>query len=103
MKDYMGSVAINNKARVAGFTSPRGNLVAFWHLDNQQPLGYHRLHDVGGIAVSHDQEHFVISNSSGQIRHIHALTFQETREKRLELPGIHWDNHLLSAHITDTA
>lgn len=100
MNDYMGSVAINHKSRIAGFTSPRGNIVAFWDIDHQQLKGYHALKDVCGIAVTDDQQHFVISNSFGQLRQLDAITLKENIEKRISLDHLRWDNHLLLANIT---
>ncbi|MDZ7925436.1 MAG: DUF1513 domain-containing protein [Marinagarivorans sp.] len=94
LQDYMGSVAINSAAGVAGFTSPHGDLAVFWHLVSGIFAGYHELHDACGIAVSGDQEHFVLSNSAGQLRFIHALTLQENPQRRLAFAGLHWDNHL---------
>ncbi|MCD8523469.1 MAG: DUF1513 domain-containing protein [Saccharospirillaceae bacterium] len=94
--DYMGSVAVHNSERVAAFSSPRGNLVAFWHLDRGELLGYHAFHDVCGLTVSHDQRYFVLSNSAGQLRRINARTLQEQPGLRLQIPAMHWDNHMIS-------
>ncbi len=99
MDDYMGSVAINHQQRIAGFTSPRGNIVCFWDIDNQRFKGYHTLNDVCGIAVTDDQQHFVISNSFGQLRQLDAATLKENKEKRKTFEGLRWDNHLLIAKI----
>lgn len=96
MDDYMGSVAINQKHRLAGFTSPRGNVVAFWDIDRQQLAGYHQLKDVCGLAVTPDQRHFIISSSFGQIRKLNAATLKEDRAARIQLSGTQWDNHLLA-------
>ncbi|MCG8313906.1 MAG: DUF1513 domain-containing protein [Pseudomonadales bacterium] len=95
MNDYAGSVAINRKSRVVGFTSPRGNIAVFWHLDSRDYIGYHGLHDVCGLAVSLDQNYFLISNSNGQLRHLDSVTLKEDKSKRLNMPDTHWDNHLL--------
>ena len=94
--DYMGSVAVHNGERIAGFSSPRGNLVAFWHLDRYELLGYHAFHDVCGLTVSHDQRCFVLSSSTGQLRRIDAKTLQEQPGLRLQIPAMHWDNHMIS-------
>ncbi len=96
MNDYVGSVAINSTNRVAGFTSPKGNLVAFWHIDRGSFVGYHRLQDVCGICVTGDASEFVISNSNGQLRFINATTLKEVEEKRLTFSNTRWDNHLTS-------
>ena len=95
MQDYIGSVAIHPDLRIAGFTSPRGNLTAFWSIDDGRFMGYHRLHDACGIAISNDQKHFVLSSSSGQIRFITANNLTEVKNKRQHYPGTQWDNHLL--------
>lgn len=99
MKDYVGSVAINSRARVAGFTSPRGNVAAFWNIDDLTCVGYHQLQDVCGIAVTSDQQDFLITNSFGELRHLNARTLKENPSKRLRLSSTHWDNHLLVAKI----
>lgn len=97
MNDYMGSVAINPFSQIAGFTSPRGNLAAFWYLQDGQFVGYHQLHDVCGICLSADKQSFVLSNSRGQIRHLDAHNLQEKRPQRIQLDHVRWDNHLTTA------
>jgi len=96
--DYVGSTAICNESRLAGFASPRGNLAAFWHIDSGELAGYHQLRDVCGIAVSRDRHAFVLSNSFGELRELDASTLQERRDRRVKLPGYRWDNHLLVTH-----
>jgi len=98
--DYMGSVAINEKERLAGFSSPRGDLVGFWHIDSGQLAGYHAFHDVCGLSVSQDQQYFILSNSAGEIRRISALSLQENRQLRQQFDGMHWDNHLFSVALS---
>lgn len=99
MNDYMGSVAINNLSRIAGFTSPRGNIVTFWHIDSGEFIGYHSLRDVCGIAVSVDQRNFIVSNSFGQLRQLDAKTLTEDKGRRQQIPGMRLDNHLLLVDV----
>jgi hypothetical protein len=94
MKDYVGSVTINQLTHIAGFASPRGNLVVFWDIKQNRLAGYHKLNDVCGITVSADQRHFVISNSSGQLRMLDARSLKENVHLRQHHPGQRWDNHL---------
>lgn len=94
LHDYIGSVTINPRSRTAGFTSPKGNVAIFWHLDSQQLLGWHSLHDVCGIAVNRDHSRFVLTSGAGQLRQLDAFSLKEIPEARLNLPGVHWDNHL---------
>ncbi|WNO10640.1 DUF1513 domain-containing protein [Teredinibacter sp. KSP-S5-2] len=99
LKDYMGSVAINGSSRLAGFTSPRGNLAVFWDIDTGGFKGYHSFDDVCGIALSRSESHFILSSSSGQIRQLDAYTLQENKKNRLHTPGMHWDNHLIQITV----
>lgn len=96
LDDYMGSVAIHNDTRLAAFTSPKGNLAMFWHLDDLSLQGYHVFHDVCGLTVSQDNKYFVLSNSAGKIRQINARTLKIDKQKSLNFPGTSWDNHMLS-------
>lgn len=99
LNDYMGSVKVNNQSRIAAFSSPKGNLVLFWHLDDLSLQGFHSFHDVCGLTVSQDNKHFVLSNSAGKIRQINARTLKEDSTRRLYFPNTHWDNHMLSATL----
>ena len=99
MKDYMGSVAINDRTRTAGFTSPRGDVAAFWNIDSGELQGHHALHDVCGIATTSDQRYFILTNSFGQIRQLDAMTLKENPTARSQLAETYWDNHLLVASL----
>lgn len=94
LRDYVGSVAICEASRVAGFTSSKGSLAVFWNMDSGEFVGYHRLRDVSGIAVRPTHNAFVLSNSFGELRELNAVTLQERREQRVSLPGYRFDNHL---------
>lgn len=99
LNDYVGSVAINEQSRMVGFSSPRGNLVAFWHLDTKKLAGYYSLHDVCGLAVSQDEKYFVLSNSSGRIRYLDAGTLLENTALRQHFANSRWDNHMITMPI----
>ena len=99
MKDYMGSVVINSQTRTAGFTSPRGNVVAFWDIDTQEFKGYHTLRDVCGIALANNKTDFVISNSFGQLRTLNGSTLKEDKTRRVTQHNLRWDNHLIMADV----
>lgn len=96
LNDYMGSVAIHDQSRVVAFTSPKGDLAMFWHLDDLSLQGYHSFHDVCGLTVSQDNKYFVLSNSAGKIRQINARTLKLDKQKSLHFPDKSWDNHMIS-------
>ncbi|MDP2549273.1 DUF1513 domain-containing protein [Oceanobacter sp. 4_MG-2023] len=99
--DYMGSAALHNGERIAAFSSPRGDLVAFWHLDTHQLVGYHAFFDVCGLTVSRDQQYFVLSNSRGDVRMIDVRSLKEDRAMRRSFAGRHWDNHMFTFTLPD--
>ena len=96
LNDYMGSVAIHNETRLAAFTSPKGDLAMFWHLDDLTLQGYHAFHDVCGLTISQDNTYFVLSNSAGKVRQINARTLKINKKKSLHFPQQSWDNHMMS-------
>ena len=96
LKDYMGSVRIHNASQTAAFTSPKGDLVLFWHLPSGDFKGFHAFHDVCGLTLSHDQKYFVVSNSAGNIRHLSTDTLEEQKTQRMDFPAMQWDNHMIT-------
>jgi hypothetical protein len=102
LNDYMGSVTIHNDSRIAGFTSPRGDLAMFWHLDDLSLQSYHVFHDVCGLALSQDNKYFVLSNSAGKVRQINTRTLKVDKQKSLQFPERNWDNHMISISVKRT-
>lgn len=99
LQDYMGSVAIHNASRTAGFTSPKGDLAVFWNIDSGEFKGYHAFHDVCGVSVSQDQNFFVLSNSAGHVRQLSAATLKEDVGRRVHFAHRRWDNHMLTLRV----
>lgn len=95
MQDYAGSIAVDRQSRVAGVTSPRGNLALFWHVDTGALVGQLELFDVCGIGVSPDQARFVLTGGNEQVRLLEADTLEPLGQRLGPLPGVRWDNHLI--------
>ncbi|WP_168188883.1 DUF1513 domain-containing protein [Thiomicrorhabdus sediminis] len=98
MDDYVGSVAVNSESRLAGFTSPHGDIVGFWHIDTGEFSGYHALQDVCGIVNQAASGEFAITNSFGMVRMLDAMNLNEKLAQRKHLPGMKWDNHMVAIH-----
>ncbi|MEM6989937.1 MAG: DUF1513 domain-containing protein [Myxococcota bacterium] len=96
MKDYAGAIAVDDRSRLAAVTSPRGSLVAFWHLDSGRLKGQVAFDDVSGVAVSKQQPHFVLSGSGGQVRSVDTDTLQDVRDARARFSNVLWDNHMIA-------
>ena len=99
MNDYVGSVALCSQTRVAGFTSPRGDIALFWHADSGELVGVHRLADCSGLAVASDGGHFVLSSSLGEVRVLSTTDLVEDRGARQRFEGLQWDNHLIEVAV----
>mgnify|MGYP006274846283 CR=1 FL=1 len=96
LHDYVGSVTLSDRTRTAGFTSPKGDLAAFWDLDSGEFKGHHAVKDVCGLALNGAKDGFVLTNSFGTVHEIDARTLQERRERRQHFPELAWDNHMLT-------
>lgn len=99
LNDYMGSVKISSQNRMAAFTSPKGNMALFWHLDDLTLQGFHVFDDVCGLTLSADEHYFVLSNSAGKIHQIDTNTLEENTGKRLYFADKSWDNHMMTVKI----
>ncbi len=93
-RNYMGSVAICGASNTVGFTSPKGDLALFWDLQSAAFKGYHRFHDVCGLATDPSQSCFVLSNSDGWLRRINSHDLTPVKDHWQQFDQ-QWDNHLL--------
>lgn len=96
MRDYVGSVAVSDATRQAGFTSPRGNLVLFWNIDTGELAGHHRLADVCGLCAPAGGSRFVMTSSLGHVRVLEAPGLLEIEAHRETFEDIQWDNHMVA-------
>ncbi|MEM6931835.1 MAG: DUF1513 domain-containing protein [Myxococcota bacterium] len=94
MADYVGSVTLSSRSRIAATSSPRGNLVLFWDIDRGALVGQHAFTDVSGLAVDEAAGTFVLTNSFGQVRTLDAFTLAEDESARRDFDDVRWDNHL---------
>ncbi|SFB83004.1 DUF1513 domain-containing protein [Pseudoalteromonas denitrificans] len=92
MNQYTASVCIDNALNIAAVSAPRGNLVSYWDLNNNKYLGQYHSADCAGVALADDG--FVLSNGTGVIERIVALSKTPLKQKRSA--GIKWDNHMLA-------
>jgi hypothetical protein len=96
LQDYVGSVTLSDQSRLAGFTSPKGDLAAFWHLDSGEFAGHHAMQDVCGLALNGPKDGFVLTNSFGTVHEVDAHSLKERVNRRQHFPKLAWDNHMLT-------
>ncbi|MEH6403620.1 MAG: DUF1513 domain-containing protein [Sneathiella sp.] len=83
MKQYVGSVSVNNIAGLAAMSAPRGNKIYLWNLNSQSLIKTISIIDGCGVAV--DEDGFLITSGQGQI---------VSPTHRSTTVGVNWDNHI---------
>ncbi|MCK5725363.1 MAG: DUF1513 domain-containing protein [Thiotrichaceae bacterium] len=97
MKNYCGSVCVDQSGKSFAVSSPRGNLISFWS-DQGKYLSSQRLNDGCGIAMGHDDNSFYLSSGMGEIHHYQR---QKSNDDLIHLfTDYRWDNHLVSTRKT---
>ena len=91
MKNYCGSVVIDNSGSVIALTSAPGYLVTFWRIDDLSPIAHRQIPDVCGAAPLDAPGRFLLSSGTGAMMVYDVATDELTAcagPKRM------WDNHL---------
>ena len=97
MNQYVASVCIDRRSSNAVATCPRGHRLVFWNIRSGQFVGSFRLVDAAGVCVDEWAREFVVSTGRGFIHRFDTDTFEHRHEKRVRVPGLRWDNHLIAA------
>ncbi|HEY3488393.1 MAG TPA: DUF1513 domain-containing protein [Gammaproteobacteria bacterium] len=93
---YTGSVKFNPEGKVAAVSSPRGNCLAFWDIQQKKMLTIHPIYDVCGIAYDARRRHFIVTTGAGGV-HFFDNSGDEIPGPRISgLTDVRWDNHLLA-------
>jgi hypothetical protein len=94
-ESYMASGALSDQGILAA-TTPRGNRLAFWDINQNKWLAVYKMKDVAGIALSPDGQSFIASSGRGRLWQFSAATAQPLTEKAVRVSGLGWDNHMLA-------
>lgn len=91
-KQYCGSVRFDSTGEVLAISTPRGGLVAYWHVASKEFLGIDNCADVCGLAATHNPHEFFLTSGNGkQLLSNPVVNHTAVIKKH---PGFHWDNHL---------
>ena len=88
-KNYIGSVATDSSGEVVAASSPRGNVIAFWNVQNRKFLGHQALKDGCGLAATNQPDQFLATSGEGVM-----ARFSADQGVRLRTDQVHWDNHV---------
>ncbi|ETX09805.1 hypothetical protein MUS1_05655 [Marinomonas ushuaiensis DSM 15871] len=90
-KQYCGSVCFDKSGEVLAISTPRGGLVAYWHIASKTFLGIENCRDVCGLAATNNSHEFLLTSGTGvQMKN---NPIQDVTKMIKKHPGIHWDNH----------
>ncbi|HEX6959734.1 MAG TPA: DUF1513 domain-containing protein [Ferrovibrio sp.] len=96
LRQYCGSAAMDREGKLLAVTSPRGNQVLVWNLDDERLLAEHMIDDVCGVAADWESGGFMMSNGQGHI-------FREQKRELTMLPTENakrrWDNHMMPIRV----
>ena len=92
MKDYCGSATFDHSGRFAAVSAPRGDLITFWDMHEDQFISSIKSRDGCGLAATNNSAEFIISTGTGR-----CLRHNLQRGTTVRLPSTvvtAWDNHL---------
>ena len=92
-KQYCGSVCFDRSGEILAVSSPRGGLVAYWHLPSNHFIGITNARDVCGLATTSQPYEFLMTTGTGS--QIKANPVQNTHNLINKHTNYKWDNHLL--------
>ncbi len=94
MRNYVGSVAINQRDQVVAATSSPGNLAAFFDIQKRKFIGSCFLEDVGGIAGHRNKSGFIATTGSGQVHDVQRIMGSLNSQLIVDQSSANWDNHV---------
>lgn len=91
-KQYCGSVCFDKSGEILAISTPKGGLVAYWHVNSKTFLGVENCRDVCGVVATTESHEFLLTSGTGtQLR---SNPVQNTTTTIKNQTNLHWDNHL---------
>jgi hypothetical protein len=94
MRNYVGSIAIDDRGQLAVAACPRGNLVTLWDIKTRRFLSHIQLPDGCGAAPTGSKGKFLLTSGMGTVAFYDALNKRIEQIGRSELSRFKWDNHI---------
>lgn len=90
-KQYCGSVCFDKSGEVLAISTPKGGLVAYWHIDSKTFLGIENCRDVCGLVATDNAHEFLLTSGAGA--QLTSNPVQNSNKMIKKHTNIHWDNH----------
>ena len=94
MRNYVGSVSLNQAGNIAAVTSPRGGMALYFDVATRELIGSKRLKHVSGVAQTGDPKQFAHSATGGDLNWITPGITGDSIARSLRFKDVMWDNHL---------
>ncbi|QRV23765.1 DUF1513 domain-containing protein [Marinomonas foliarum] len=91
-KQYCGSVCFDASGEILAISTPKGGLVAYWHVNSKTFLGIDNCRDVCGLSTTNNAHEFLLTSGTGAILKSNPVQNSTTLIKKHT--SLHWDNHL---------
>jgi hypothetical protein len=95
MRNYCGSVCLDESGELAAVSAPRGNRIVFWSLREMRCAAVLTLADGCGVAPGAAPHAFVLSSGAGGLYRCRPCEDAEASAIRFDTLDARWDNHLL--------
>lgn len=92
LKNYIGSMAVNNSGTLFAASAPRGGVITYWDASRFEFVGQTELIDGSGVAAAPNRSQFMLTSGLGQTGL--AGPDELFAAQGNENSGIHWDNHV---------
>lgn len=92
---YIADLAIDPKNKILAATSPRGNNVSLWDIQEKSLLSLVELNESSGIVFDAEKCAFLVSNANGDIYQISQNQSKFLATRLQVFPGMSWDNHMV--------
>ncbi len=91
---YTADFCFEPKHNTALVSSPRGNQVLIFDVKNQRLINNYRVDQPSAVALTRDNNYFVVSTANGEILFIDTKTSTIEANMSQMIDGLKWDNHM---------
>lgn len=91
---YVGDVCASSDGRWAAASSPRGGVIAFWDLNQNQLTQIEAIPDVCGVAFDFKKNDLLTSAGTGTVSRYALKNEHWHKTQKQTFLGYQWDNHL---------
>lgn len=93
-RGYIGDVAVDDSARIMLASSPRGNTLSVWDIQQKRLIQTLSLPSPCGLCFDAVGQRFLVSNQQGTLYQVYASQQKWRASEYRHYPDYQWDNHM---------